>query len=79
MPRTHDNLSDDGTGPMAAAATLAALGSVGDAEGGMLSSEDMETFQLFSSEMFDPSIFEGFHQSPIDPRTIPAGPWDGTS
>jgi hypothetical protein len=34
-----------------------------------LNSEDMEAFQLFSAEMFDPIIFDGLSQSP----------WDGTS
>ena len=33
-----------------------------------LNSEDMEAFQLFSTEMFDPIIFDGLNQSP----------WDGT-
>lgn len=33
-----------------------------------LNPEDMEAFQLFSAEMFDPIIFDGMHHSP----------WDGT-
>ncbi|KAJ1334956.1 transcriptional regulatory protein GAL4 [Microdochium nivale] len=37
-----------------------------------LSEEDMEAFELFTSEMFDPSIFEGFQQSPVE-RPVMAG------
>jgi hypothetical protein len=33
-----------------------------------LNPDDMEAFQLFSAEMFDPIIFDGMNQSP----------WDGT-
>ncbi|KAH7028917.1 fungal-specific transcription factor domain-containing protein [Microdochium trichocladiopsis] len=83
IPRPHNNLSGNGTDSVAAV-PLTALDGLGDNERAqsltdpaLLSSEDMETLQLFSSEMFDPSIFEGFHQSPVDPRTISAGLWDG--
>ncbi|KLU89832.1 hypothetical protein MAPG_08801 [Magnaporthiopsis poae ATCC 64411] len=40
--------------------------------------EDMETFRVFSSEMFDPSIFEGFGQSPVEGIPLATtGLWDG--
>jgi hypothetical protein len=50
----------------------------GSAEPVLLNVEDMEAFQLFSSEMFDPSIFEGFHQSPVEGITWGNGFWDGS-
>ncbi|KAE8341972.1 hypothetical protein BDV24DRAFT_150761 [Aspergillus arachidicola] len=40
--------------------------------------ENMEAFQLFSPEMFDPCIFEGFHQSPVEGVTLGNGFWDGS-
>ncbi|KAK6819309.1 hypothetical protein RU639_008038 [Aspergillus parasiticus] len=40
--------------------------------------EDMEAFQLFSSEMFDPCIFEGFQQSPVEGVTLGNGFRDGS-
>ncbi|RAQ51357.1 C6 transcription factor [Aspergillus flavus] len=40
--------------------------------------EDMEAFQLFSSEMFDPCIFEAFQQSPVERATLGNGFWDGS-
>ncbi|KXJ88815.1 hypothetical protein Micbo1qcDRAFT_197147 [Microdochium bolleyi] len=79
IPRSHGKLPDNSADP-ATGAPLTALDGLGDtgstnglADPGLLSSEDMETFQLFSSEMFDPSIFEGFHQSPAETRAMPAG------
>lgn len=44
-----------------------------------LNSEDMETFQMLSAEMFDPIMFEGLNQSPWD--GVPSGNavWDGFS
>ncbi|KAI9924668.1 hypothetical protein ASPWEDRAFT_183615 [Aspergillus wentii DTO 134E9] len=50
----------------------------GSAEPVLLNVEDMEAFQLFSSEMFDPSIFEGFHQPPVEGITLSSGLWDGS-
>ncbi|RAQ79198.1 C6 transcription factor [Aspergillus flavus] len=40
--------------------------------------DDMEAFQLFSSEMFDPCIFEGFQQSPVEGAALGNGFWDGS-
>lgn len=42
-----------------------------------LTASDMESFQRFTSEMFDPSIFEGFYQSPVDGISFPNGLWEG--
>ncbi|RDW79353.1 hypothetical protein BP6252_03991 [Coleophoma cylindrospora] len=42
-----------------------------------LTVEDMETFQRFTSEMFDPSIFEGFYQSPVDGIAFAKDLWEG--
>jgi hypothetical protein len=39
--------------------------------------DDMDAFQLFAAEMFDPSIFEGFHQSPVDGMSFTNGIWEG--
>nr|AMB48861.1 Zn(II)2Cys6 transcription factor [Fusarium camptoceras] len=39
--------------------------------------DDMDAFQLFAAEMFDPSIFEGFHQSPVDGMSFATGLWEG--
>ncbi|GKU23152.1 transcription factor [Fusarium langsethiae] len=39
--------------------------------------DDMDAFQLFAAEMFDPSVFEGFHQSPIDGMSFVNGLWEG--
>ncbi|GKZ40036.1 hypothetical protein AbraIFM66950_002032 [Aspergillus brasiliensis] len=46
------------------------------AEPMILNVEDMEAFQLFSSEIFDPSIFEGFHQSPVEGIALGNGLWE---
>lgn len=46
------------------------------AEAAVLSIEDMETFQLFTAEMFDPSIFEGFQQSPVEGVALANGLWE---
>jgi len=43
-------------------------GNLEPAETMPLNSDDMEAFQLFSTEMFDPIIFDGMNHSP----------WDGT-
>lgn len=37
----------------------------------LMSVEDTEAFQLFTSEMFDPSIFEELQQSPHENRSQP--------
>ncbi|KAJ4373761.1 Transcription factor FBD3 [Neocucurbitaria cava] len=42
-----------------------------------LTVEDMEALQRFTSEMFDPSIFEGFEQSPVDGIAFANGLWEG--
>ncbi|GIC92489.1 fungal specific transcription factor domain-containing protein [Aspergillus udagawae] len=45
----------------------------GLAEPVLLNVEDMEAFQPVAPEMFDPSIFEGFHQSPVEGITLGNG------
>lgn len=42
-----------------------------------LNSEDMEAFQLFSAEMFDPIMFEGLNQSPWDGMPSGSSLYDG--
>lgn len=42
-----------------------------------LNSEDMEAFQLFSAEMFDPIMFEGLNQSPWDGMQSGSSLYDG--
>jgi hypothetical protein len=44
-----------------------------------LSEDDMDAFQFISSEMFDPSVFEGFNLSPVDGLNNPSGGWNGYS
>ncbi|KAF4336579.1 transcriptional regulatory [Fusarium beomiforme] len=39
--------------------------------------DTMDPFQLFASEMFDPAIFEHFHQSPVDGMSFSNGLWEG--
>ncbi|KAH8651269.1 C6 transcription factor [Xylariales sp. PMI_506] len=39
--------------------------------------ENMDAFQLVAPEMFDPSIFESFHQSPLTRITFAAHSWEG--
>lgn len=42
-----------------------------------LDTDDMDAFQLFAAEMFDPSIFEGLQQSPVDGMSFTNGLWEG--
>jgi hypothetical protein len=44
-----------------------------------LNPEDIEAFQLFSAETFDPSIFEGFDQSPWDDLSSASAVWNGST
>lgn len=44
-----------------------------------LNSEDMETFQTLSAEMFDPIMFEGLDQSPWDGVSSGNALWGGFS
>lgn len=62
--------SDSGTRAFHAPATGA-----DPVEAAVLSNEDVGTFQLFTTEMFDPSIFEGFQQSPVEGVVFTNGLW----
>jgi hypothetical protein len=42
-----------------------------------LNPDDMEAFQLFSTEMFDPIIFDGMNQSPWEGTSSANVLWDG--
>lgn len=69
LPSTHKGGSDmtsDTTGTAG-----------GTADTMPFDADDMDTFQLFAAEMFDPSIFEGFHQSPVDGMSFTNGLWEG--
>jgi hypothetical protein len=73
MLNTYGTEPDDGT-VGADAAWSGNLESTGTMP---LNSEDMEAFQLFSAEMFDPIIFDGMHQSPWDGMGSGNGLWEG--
>lgn len=50
----------------------------GSADTADFTMEDMDAFRVFTSEMFDPSIFEGFGQSPVEGIPLATtGLWDG--
>ncbi|CAF3498258.1 unnamed protein product [Fusarium graminearum] len=69
LPSTHKGGSDmtsDTTGTAG-----------GTADTMPFDADDMDAFQLFAAEMFDPSIFEGFHQSPVDGMSFTNGLWEG--
>ncbi|KAF4496730.1 arylamine N-acetyltransferase [Fusarium agapanthi] len=63
------------TGPDAASASVHdnGLSSTGSADAMSFNLDNMDPFQLFASEMFDPAIFDHLHQSPVDdnPRLFP--------
>jgi hypothetical protein len=58
------------------AVTDASLSTSGSADTMSFSVDDMDSFQLFS-EMFDPSVIEGFNQSPVDGMAFVNGLWEG--
>lgn len=51
--------------------------STGSADAMSFNLDNMDPFQLFASEMFDPAIFEHFHQSPVDGMSFVNGLWEG--
>ncbi|EWG54416.1 hypothetical protein FVEG_12635 [Fusarium verticillioides 7600] len=67
------------TGPDAASASIHDNGSnsTGSADAMSFDLDNMDPFQLFASEMFDPAIFDHFNQSPVDGMSFVNGLWDG--
>lgn len=59
------------------AVTDTSLSASGSADTMNFSVDDMDSFQLFASEMFDPSVIEGFNQSPVDGMAFINGLWEG--
>ncbi|KAK7947826.1 uncharacterized protein PG986_008712 [Apiospora aurea] len=81
-PGTSEGCSDTimaaGAG-QSAAVSASHIAGTGPVQETPLTTEDMEAFQLFTSEMFDPSIFEGFHQSPVEGIAYANGLWESDS
>jgi hypothetical protein len=59
------------------AMTDTTLSTSGSADTMSFSVDDMDSFQLFASEMFDPSVIEGLNQSPVDGMAFINGLWEG--
>ncbi|KAF5636860.1 transcriptional regulatory [Fusarium sp. NRRL 25303] len=67
------------TAPDAASASIHDNGSssAGSADAMSFNLDNMDPFQLFASEMFDPAVFDHFHQSPVDGMSFVNGLWEG--
>lgn len=67
------------TAPDAASTSIHDNGSIsaGSADAMSFNLDSMDPFQLFASEMFDPAVFDHFHQSPVDGMSFANGLWEG--